>query len=328
MALVAGQLNLSKNFPSNKFSIAPSLDGDISHRTQGTVYGEGAAVVYSHGPDGDFFLNPVLELLLKEAIFDGTTVVDLGCGSANEAIRAAQLGATVFGIDFQALMTAEGQRKVDARRLQNRVTLATGDASDLSDYTDIKERDLALSILVGCNLPKGTFENYFIEMGRILASKGKAIVVLPSSLDQIFTKGNACSEKAKRQIEVALRNLPDNPSPQNIEAKLKTFTDVNSATFVMKEKRLTLVIDKSLLIDGQKIWRKLPNLVIPNIYWSEKKYETAFTQGQFNVTRVVAPYFRSDVQRRGYNFFADDDHSLGATYAISPIFKTFILEKR
>lgn len=300
----------------------------IAHHARGTVYGKGSAVVYSHGPDGNKFLNPVLEDLFAKIVRRDMKVVDMGCGSANEAIRLAQLGAKVFCVDFQESMVDEGRRKVEERGLEDRVTLECADASNLSRFSEVDESELALSILVGCNLPKSVFESYFTEMGRVVRGGGRAVIVLPSSLEQVFTKGEVSREEAIKEIEEILETLSDAPTPEEIEEKLRTLTNVNSATFVMEGTRLVLVKDLEQISDGQQIWRKLPDLVIPNFYWSDRAYREAFRIAGFKEVRRHAPCFESSVRRRGYNLSMDPTEKLGPTYERYPIFTTIELARK
>lgn len=307
-----------------------------SHDSRGTHYGEDAAGIYSHGPDGDHFLNPVLEHLLRSTITSESRVVDMGCGPANEAVRTAEFSArNVFAIDYQREMQEKGMDKVRSKGLQACIKIECGDASDLSPYSDIEgsaieERDLALSILVGCNLPNGTFQRYYGEMGRVLRSGGKAIVVLPTSLDRTFTKGDITADEANAEVDATLATLPRNPSEETIRRALAGFDQINSATFVINDEGyLERVRDCAQLHEGQEVWRKLPNgLVIPNFYWSQSAYHELFSQHHLRIPpAAIAPKFSDEEQRRAYNDHADDAHRLGSTYVTDAIFTTYVLVK-
>lgn len=61
----------------------------------------------------------------------GGTVLEIGCGTARNLIRAARIyrGAHFFGVDVSPIMLAQAQGSVDRAGLQKRITLAQGDAS-------------------------------------------------------------------------------------------------------------------------------------------------------------------------------------------------------
>ncbi|OBZ19571.1 bifunctional demethylmenaquinone methyltransferase/2-methoxy-6-polyprenyl-1,4-benzoquinol methylase [Bacillus sp. FJAT-27264] len=69
----------------------------------------------------------------KMAMRHGDTAVDLCCGTCDWSIALAEKSETgsVMGLDFSAGMLAVGQRKVEDRGLQDRISLVEGNAMEL-----------------------------------------------------------------------------------------------------------------------------------------------------------------------------------------------------
>ncbi|MFF2908103.1 demethylmenaquinone methyltransferase [Paenibacillus sp. NPDC057934] len=69
----------------------------------------------------------------KMAMRRGDTAVDLCCGTCDWSIALAEKSETgsVMGLDFSAGMLAVGQRKVEERGLQDRISLVEGNAMEL-----------------------------------------------------------------------------------------------------------------------------------------------------------------------------------------------------
>ncbi|MFE4710922.1 MULTISPECIES: demethylmenaquinone methyltransferase [Paenibacillus] len=69
----------------------------------------------------------------KMAMRHGDTAVDLCCGTCDWSIALAEKSETgsVMGLDFSAGMLAVGQRKIEERGLQDRISLVEGNAMEL-----------------------------------------------------------------------------------------------------------------------------------------------------------------------------------------------------
>ena len=73
---------------------------------------------------------PVGERIVRHlAINAGDQVLDVGCGTGNAAIRAAQAGGHVVGVDLTPELFAEGRRQADEAGVE--VQWLEGDAEDL-----------------------------------------------------------------------------------------------------------------------------------------------------------------------------------------------------
>ncbi|WP_148289452.1 class I SAM-dependent methyltransferase [Fibrella aestuarina] len=83
-------------------------------------------------------------LVGKLGITKDFTILDLGCGDGTTAIPAAQLGATVLGVDIARNLVDAGNRRAEAAGLAN-CRFQEGDAIDLSGLND-QSSDLVISI--------------------------------------------------------------------------------------------------------------------------------------------------------------------------------------
>src|SRR6266568_7589295 len=256
------------------------------HRTGGTNYQEGGVSAYAanrHGPDGGRFLDPVFTPYLTGIRGD---VVDIGCGAGPWTRYAVDHGARrVLAVDYQQGMLTQAQREVARAGITDRVVLARADGASLP--APDSKFSLALSINVGCNLPTTSiaehngnvravgFEPHFTEMARVLEDGGRAVVTAPTSFGEIFTRGNKPRSEVMHSIEQTLRTIGDSQDAATITANLNTLSDVYRATFAQRGDHLVLVTDENELQSGEKIWRKLPGLTVPNFYHNEEEYLAA-----------------------------------------------------
>jgi hypothetical protein len=103
--------------------------------------------------------------------------------------------------------------------------------------------------------------------------------------------------------------------------------EVVNATFAIKNGRLMLITDLSLLKPGQEIWRKLPVLVVPNFYHPEKEYIAALAQTDLTIEKVERPHFSNGRDRLKYNEHANAQTSFGKAYETHAPYAVFYLKK-
>lgn len=264
----------------------------------------------SHGSDGALFLDPYFKPVIEN--LDGKTILDVGCGAASWSIYAAKQGGMVYGIDIQPEMIQAAKEKVKTARVGEKVLVSVGDASALMFASNFFDRQI--SICVGCNLPEGIYERSFKEMARTLKTAGIAVIGAPNSLDIVFTDGSNAAGKVQLHIEKVLDALPNNPSPDQISESLAELTEIFSATFHIKDERLTLVTEEKKLQEGEKIWRKLPKPIVPNRYHSMNSYFRAFEDSNLKVIKVELPRFNNEEERVAYNANAAPGDKLGPEY--------------
>lgn len=291
--------------------------------TRGTSYGDEAIAGYAksaHGADMGVFLYPFIQKDLDG--LKGKMLLDAGCGAAPWSIYAAKQGAKVVGIDLQDGMIEKARDAIKSANVP--VHVEVGDATKLT-FKD-KTFDHVLSSLVGCNLPSSIFTSHFTEMGRVLNADGTATVSIPASLNVVFTNGTAKPDETASKIAQVLSQLPDDASDDEVRAGLNKLDHIVSATFTKVGKRIELVEDLSKLESGQKIWRKLAHVTIPNHYHAESEYFTAFEKAQLKVEHVSARVVLSE-ERERVNTTEGVHPSLGKAYEEQPPFKVFHLKK-
>jgi len=291
--------------------------------TRGTFYGDEAIagyVKFAHGTDMEVFLCPFIQQDLDG--LKGKLMLDAGCGAAPWSIYAAKQGADVIGIDLQEGMILKAQEAI--RNAQVSVKVAVGDATRLNFGEN--SFDHVLSSLVACNLPSEIFANHFLEIGRVLKAGGSATVSTPVSLDIVFMNGSAKPDETANKIARILNDLPDDPSDDSVRAGLNRLDEVVSATFTMNGKRLELVTDLSKLESGQKIWRKLTSVTIPNYFHAESEYTKAFGEACLKLKQVSTRTITSK-ERSVINATAGIHPTLGVAYEQHPSFKVYHLEK-
>jgi ubiquinone/menaquinone biosynthesis C-methylase UbiE len=300
---------------------------DMSHLDRGTDYGNQGVKAYAelgHGSDMHRFLRPFIAKDLEQ--LEGKAMLDAGCGACPYAIYAALCGAKVQAIDIQDGMISEAQKAVRALGLSDSITAQVGDATKMSFKDD--SFDHAISINVGCNLPPDIFSSHFQEIGRTLKSTGSATIAAPYSLEVVFTNGLEDHRSVQEHIRDVLQNLPDNPSPDVIRKKLNELTEVNSATFVLKDGRLELVTPKTVLTKGQPIWRKLTHVTIPNFFHSKEEYLSAFEMAKLKIEALSAGLFSDSVERQAFNASKDVQPKLGPAYETNAPFIVYHVRKK
>lgn len=115
---------------------------------------------------------------VSEVIRPGDTVLDLGCGPANQLAMIARLNADVhfIGMDLSEQMLGHAQETVRRQGLQN-VSLQKGDITRLEKYADASV-DAIYSTVVLHHLPdEDQLEAVFREVERVLKPGGGLYLV-------------------------------------------------------------------------------------------------------------------------------------------------------
>lgn len=303
-----------------------TLFGTISHTDKGTEYGEKAVVAYTesnHGSDGNLFLDPYFKPDIEN--LNNKKVLDAGCGAAPWSIYAAKEGGEVYAIDIQEGMIRQAKNAIQIANLANKIFISKGDVAALPYKQNFFDR--AISICVGCNLPISSFDKHFQELQRTLKRDGVAIIGAPTSLDVVFSDGSKTDSEIYLDIQKILAQLPNNPSPEIISEKLTLLESVLSATFYINNNRLTLVANEKDLKEGDKIWRKLPKLVVPNSYYSKEYYINIFKKHNFEIQKIDLPHFANESERIAYNETSSSNGKLGQAYVVHAPFVIFHVKK-
>ena len=263
------------------------------------------------------YLFPELENVKNQKILDA------GCGVGLWAIYAAQNGAKVTGIDIQPGMIALAKKNIKDSDLT--IDYKIGDASNLQEKENYFDK--TLSINVACNLDKKSFENHFKELARVTKEHGTIIVIAPISHNVIFSDDSINTKILKKKIFSSLKQAQKyNIKTSEIPKILNTFKGIHSATFSLKNGKLHLVTKFDTLIDGQRIWRKLTDISIPNRFYSKKAYFNAIKKADLKINKVIYPHFSSETERIMYNR-DNKNNKLGPEYVDSSPFIIFYLTK-
>lgn len=309
-------------------TITGSVLGNVNyHNSKGTEYGEKGVAAYAasnHGPDGSLFLDPYFKKHLENS--ENLKILDAGCGAAPWSIYAALHGSEVYAIDLQEKMIEAGKKAISEAKLEKKIKITQGDVAQLPYKKNFFDK--AISICVGCNLPVKTFDSHFLELQRTLKKEGVAIIAAPNSLDVVFSTGLKEESDLLNEIETSLSKLPDNPNSEIIRETLIQFEDVLSATFYLKNGRLALLKDEKELQSGDKIWRKLPKLVVPNHYHSKEDYLRMFKKYNFHLEKTELPHFENEEERFDYNNKLENSVKLGKNYTLHSPFIVFCVKKK
>lgn len=113
-----------------------------------------------------------------EIVKPGDTVLDLGCGPANQLGLVARLNPDVrfIGVDLSDKMLAKAERNLDTRGIGN-VTLHRGDITELSAFQTASV-DAVMSTVVLHHLPtEAALFRCFAEVKRVLKPRGGLYLV-------------------------------------------------------------------------------------------------------------------------------------------------------
>ena len=214
------------------------------------------------------FVYPALKAFL-EAEAPGKKVLDIGCGSGDWARLAVECGAkSVDGFDIQEGMVELAQQ---ATAQYSSVKICVGDVMDMP-YDD-NTFDVAISILVTCNLPIEALTKHFEELNRVLAPGGKALVLnLSNPAFQTLSLITGADEmEVKEKIDHALKGLPNFPSQFQINKALKDLDEVLRACFAKDEQGSVFLVENVYrLVIGQAVWSKTQILPFPNYFYDDQ----------------------------------------------------------
>lgn len=274
--------------------IAPACAG--THSETGTQYGIHGVKSYAtqrHGPDGDIFLDPYFLPFLEQS--KGLKLVDVGCGAGPWAIYAARHGAKVSCIDIQPEMIDIAKQDAKKEKVYQDIQFAVGDAADLP-YSD-QSYDHGISINVGCNIPSSNTSTkglnaHFGELARVIKPKGRLVVTAPASFDVVFSRDQTYTS-AIESIKAVLNQIPVDPQDEDVVNHLNQLDSILRATFKIEGGQVKLVENEMTLKPGDKIWRKIPGLTVPNYYHSESEYMDAASKSGFKLVKVQKPTFEN-----------------------------------
>jgi ubiquinone/menaquinone biosynthesis C-methylase UbiE/ferredoxin len=119
----------------------------------------------------------IREHIASNFVCSGMTVLDVGCGTGDLALRAARAGAFVNGVDISQGMLAVAQARVKNNGLENNVALHHAGVVEIDSLFDEKCFDLITATLVMSELSVEERQWALRELFRILKPDGKLLVV-------------------------------------------------------------------------------------------------------------------------------------------------------
>ena len=301
---------------------------EASHTSTGTNYGKLNVAKFgtsNNWPYAIKFLTPFFFPDLDRMGSTGKKVLDAGCGVGLWSLYGSKRGANVYGIDLQPEMVQQAKIASLAQGLSSKARFSEGNVGAL--LFEDNSFDFAMSINVACNLPDEVLRSHMTEFSRVLKLGGEAVITVPISLDVPFSCGLRPEEELLAEIHAVLSEMPMNPTPDKIQTALGSFEEMLSATFTIEDGRLILITKITPLEEGQEIWRKLPNMVIPNRFYSEKRYHRAIVEANLEIIKEERPSFASEEEMREYNEGKPPHFRLGPEYIHSSPFAIYHLRK-
>ena len=228
-----------------------------------------------------FFAPSIGKFLELEA--SGKRILDIGCGTGDWCLQAAQHGAVrVDGFDRQEAMV-----KI-AKQVTSRFNAVKIQLADIMNMPyDDNTFDIALSIYVTCELPVETISKHFSELYRVLVPGGKALVLNLSNpiYQRMYLSCGTNEEVVQKKINQALAHIPMHPTQKQINESFEDLRKIFSVCFAYdKSGSLFQVKDVNQLINGQAVLHKTVITTFPNFYYDD----------QFLVDQTTAAGLRID----------------------------------
>ena len=159
---------LSNTTPPPFDPVAPDYDATFTHTPVGRLLRERVWALLARNSDGVTSSHPV------------TTVLELNCGTGEDAIRMARQGWQVLATDISPAMVEVAKRKVQAAGLEDRVEVRVCGLEELSRLHD-RKFDLIFSNFGGMNClsPEGMVQ-LSVDLPQLLAPGGRFVAVVMS----------------------------------------------------------------------------------------------------------------------------------------------------
>ncbi len=118
----------------------------------------------------------VKDEIVANHIRPGMLVLDVGCGTGDLAVRAAQAGACVTGLDISEGMLAVARERINKKRIGNEVVFHHAGVVEIDTLFDENSFDLITSTLVISELYGEEREWALRELYKILKSDGTLLI--------------------------------------------------------------------------------------------------------------------------------------------------------
>jgi ubiquinone/menaquinone biosynthesis C-methylase UbiE len=138
---------------------------------------------FTHTQIGAIQRGLVWKYLLKmKKELPGKNVLELNCGTGEDAVFLASIGLSVLATDFSPEMLSVASKKISKQKLTERVSLARLDLNQISDFKTDQKFDFIFSNFAGLNcLDEDHFKNVLKCCDQWLNPGGRLVVVLFST---------------------------------------------------------------------------------------------------------------------------------------------------
>jgi SAM-dependent methyltransferase len=228
-----------------------------------------------HGIDGYYLLDPYIELLLRQHCPDAI-VADAGCGAGRFSADALSYGAKhVTAFDKSRPMLEAAQATLANFCKEGKAIVRYEDVTDLEHLS--RQFEVMISINVGCNVED--LDDFFCEASFALQYGGQFIVTGPDNLQVLFLAAGHDPKTVEDEIKHKLQ--------QYGEVGVKDMEYVLRATM----KNATLLNTSFSPIDrsGELIKRKIPGLVVDNVWHSSADYDAKAEKYGFSTEISINP---------------------------------------
>ena len=261
--------------------------------------------------DETLFLEPHIQGDVNELV--GKIVLDAGVGSAHRALDYSAYGAQICTMEPQQ----EQLIPYDDNLFDKAISVNIGAALPSTMHIVLNNEFLMEGLGVHCH-----------ELARVLKEGGEATIVAPGSYGVLFTDGSENEATIARHIKKVLSSLEEN-TPDEITQKLESLTQVNRATFAVRNGALTLVTDENDLTLGERVWRKEGDKVYPGYFHSVEEYLVALNNAGLQCTEIKRPCFFGKVKYNLYHQGLEEkENALGAGYIDNNPFTIYSVVKK
>ncbi len=275
------------------------------------------------------FVNRTIYEILNRETVEGKVVIDIGGGTGVYAEHMLEHDPkVVMLVDISPAMLQKAQERLEQTG-KTQFTVEQGDAAALRFENNTF--DIVTSVTVACNLDAIKFKQHFEEAYRVTTPEGMCVMVTPSSIDRHFTDGQDTRTPAEIQ-----RTIDDQWAATSAHTDQAAKNSVLSLEHMLSGSFIKDADGKPLLIhpgnrdqvrNGDPILRKLPHLVVNNVYHDVEEYKRVAQESGWTIEQTIAENFANEEDRAEYNAHADINHQLGSEYIGNPPFTISVLRK-
>lgn len=136
-------------------------------------------VEFTHSPIGKLQRKLVWEYLERKFFLDGMNVLELNCGTGEDAVFLAKHNCNVLATDVSRKMLMQTQRKAIHHQLQSKIATLWLDLNEMELPDNVKKFDLIFSNFGGLNcIGANEFKKLLFASKSLLKQNGRMVLVL------------------------------------------------------------------------------------------------------------------------------------------------------